>query len=556
MSKEGRAGDLSARIHRLAKEAFGYSDLRPGQEQAIEAVVEGRDVLAVMPTGSGKSAIYQVAGMLVEGRTVVVSPLLALQRDQVGALAEHGAQGGEAEALNSTLNREERAELLDRMSSGELEFLFLAPEQFASGDTLERLREAPPSLFVIDEAHCVTEWGHDFRPEYLQLAAAARTLGSPRMLALTATAAAPVRDEIIEKLGMRDPEVIVHGFDRPNLELSVERVVGETGKVDALLERLPRLGRPGIVYVATRQHADELAERLRDEGVTAEAYHAGHDKAYRERVQSAFMDDELEAIVATTAFGMGVDKAHVAFVIHYDIPGSLDAYYQQIGRAGRDGEPAEAILLYQPDDVRLQRFLNSGTAIDAETHERIVTVLQSAGAPVDAGELREATGLSATRLQTVLNQLEEVGAVSVNGDGMVAAKDGSISPTAAAEDAQALQDRHRTFEKSRVEMMRGYAEAEGCRRAYLLSYFGESYEPPCGHCDRCRAGEGAEPAEEGPFPVGGKVVHESFGDGQVVRYDEGKVVVLFDEIGYQALSLDIVSERGILQLAAEDRQAR
>ncbi|MEX2542714.1 MAG: ATP-dependent DNA helicase RecQ [Trueperaceae bacterium] len=549
MSSDAGAGrSLSRRIHELAKGAFGYSDLRPGQERAIQAVVEGRDALVVMPTGSGKSAIYQVAGMLIEGKTVVVSPLLALQRDQVEALAEHGADGGQAEALNSTLTRDEREELLERVASGELEFLFLAPEQFSSADTLERLRAAPPSLFVIDEAHCVTEWGHDFRPEYLQLGAAIEALGNPRVLALTATAASPVRDEIVQRLGMRDPEVIVHGFDRPNLELKVERVAGEEEKFERLLEMLPVLGRPGIVYVATRQHADELAERLRQEGVEAAAYHAGHDKRERQRVQSAFMDDELEAIVATTAFGMGVDKAHVAFVIHYDITGSLDAYYQQIGRAGRDGEAADAILLYRPDDLRLQRFLNSGTAIDADTHERIATLIDSAGGPVDAGELREATGLSVTRLQTVLNHLEEVGAVTVGGDGMVCRVPGGPSPAEAAEAAQKLQERHKSFEKSRVEMMRGYAEVEGCRREYLLSYFGESYDPPCGHCDRCVAGAGIERAATGPFPVGGRVVHESFGDGQVVRYEEGKVVVLFDGIGYQALALDIVSEHGILQV--------
>ncbi|HEX7002697.1 MAG TPA: ATP-dependent DNA helicase RecQ [Trueperaceae bacterium] len=540
-------GRLSERIRELAREAFGYDGLRPGQEKAIRAVVEGRDALVVMPTGSGKSAIYQVAGLMVEGKTVVVSPLLALQRDQVEALTEYGAEGGEAEALNSTLGREERRDLLERAATGKVEFLFLAPEQFSSGDTLERLRESPPSLFVIDEAHCVTEWGHDFRPDYLQLKAVIESLGEPRILALTATAAAPVREEIVERLGMKEPEIIVHGFDRPNLELSVERMGGNKEKLERLLELLPDLGRPGIVYVATRQHADELAERLEEAGYRAAAYHAGRDKTDRERVQSAFMDDELEVIVATTAFGMGVDKPHVAFVIHYDITGSLDAYYQQIGRAGRDGTPAAAILLYQPDDVRLQRFLNSGTAIDASTHERIAVLVESAGGPVDAAELREATGLSVTRLQTVLNHLEEVGALEVDGDGTVTAVDGGPSATEAAEAAQRLQDRHKAFEKSRVEMMRSYAETEGCRRAYLLSYFGESYDPPCGNCDRCEAGQVAEGHEDGPYPIGSQVMHESFGDGQVVRYEEGKVVVLFDEIGYQTLALDIVRERGILR---------
>lgn len=546
MAKKGSGRAGAGQIRRVAHEAFGYEELRPGQEQAIAAAVQGRDVLAVMPTGSGKSAIYQVAGLLIEGETLVVSPLLALQRDQVEALAQHDPEGGEAAALNSTLGRGEREELMEKATEGDLEFLFLAPEQLANADTMDSLKEAPPSLIVVDEAHCVAEWGHDFRPEYLQLGAAVEALGNPPILALTATAAAPVREEIIERLHMRDPVVIVHGFDRPNLRLSVERVGSGEGKSERLLELLPSLGTPGIVYVATRQHASDLAKRLRGEGYRAAAYHAGYDKEDRQRVQRQFMEDELEVIVATTAFGMGVDKAHVGFVVHFDVPGSLDAYYQQIGRAGRDGEAAAAILLYDPEDIHLQRFLNSGAAIDADTHERIAALVISAGAAVDVRELRKATGLSATRLRTVLNHLAEVGAVEVSELGEVLPLDDAPTPDAAAEAAQKLQDRHKAFEKSRVEMMKEYAETSGCRRAYLLSYFGESFEPPCGNCDRCLTGEGEQSEQDGPYRVGARVVHDSFGPGQVVRYEEGKVVVLFDEIGYQSLSLDVVEERGLL----------
>lgn len=537
------------RIRRTAREAFGYEALRPGQEQAIEAAVEGRDVLAVMPTGSGKSAIYQVAGLLIDGKTVVVSPLLALQRDQVEALRRHDPEGGEARALNSTLSKGEREELLDRATEGDLEFLFLAPEQLSSGDTLERLQASPPSLFVVDEAHCITEWGHDFRPEYLQLGSVVEALGHPPVLALTATAAGPVREEIVLRLGLRDPVVIVHGFDRPNLRLMVERVAGENGKIERLLELLPELGRPGIVYVATRRHADDLAGRLRDQRHRAESYHAGFGTEQRERVQNAFMADELDVIVATTAFGMGIDKPHVAFVIHYDVAGSIDTYYQQVGRAGRDGDPAAAVLLYDPDDLHLQRFLNSGASVDGATHERIATLILHAGRPVDVDELRDATNLPGSRLQTVLHHLADVGAVEVDSEGGVRPLPEAPSPAEAAEAAQGLQERHKKFETSRVEMMKDYAESSNCRRAFLLSYFGENFSPPCGNCDRCLVGEARQEVPEGPFAVGTEVVHDVFGEGRVVRYEEGKVVVLFDEIGYQSLAVAIVRDKGLLRVS-------
>jgi ATP-dependent DNA helicase RecQ len=552
MAIEASTRSAAERIRRTAREAFGYRDLRPGQEDAIAATVAGRDVLAVMPTGSGKSAIYQVAGLLIPGKTVVVSPLLALQRDQVEALDEHDAEGGEAAALNSTLSRSERQDLLDRAEAGDLEFLFLAPEQLAALDTVEHLRASPPSLFVVDEAHCVVEWGHDFRPEYLNLAAAVQALGAPPVLALTATAASPVRAEIIERLGMRDPVVIVQGFDRPNLRLSVERVWGEQEKITRLLELLPDLGAPGIVYVATRRHADDLAQRLRDEGYRAEAYHAGREKSERQRVQGAFMDDELQVIVATIAFGMGVDKPRVSFVVHYDITGSVDAYYQQIGRAGRDGEPASAVLLYDPDDLDLQRFLTSGASIDAATHERVAELVAEAEEPIDVADLREAADLSATRLQTVLNQLGDVGAVAVESDGTVRPLDGAPSPVDAAAEAQAAQERHKAFEASRVEMMKAYAEVSSCRRAFLLAYFGERFDPPCGNCDLCEAGEGVGSSGPEPFEVGTAVLHDRFGVGEVVRYEEGKVVVLFDEIGYQSLATELVIQKGLLR-EADDR---
>src|SRR4051795_9514542 len=274
---------------------MGFEALRPGQREAIESVLAGRDTLAVMSTGSGKSAIYQIAGLLIPGATVIVSPLIALQRDQVEAL--RGRAAGGAAQLNSSIGRAEREEALAELAEDALEFLFLAPEQLGNADVLGELAVARPSLLVVDEAHCISEWGHDFRPDYLRLGAAIEALGRPPVLALTATAAPPVRDEIAARLGLRDPVVLIRGFDRPNLRFSVERFHGELGaerKLRALEERIAQSPPPGIVYVATRRQAEELAEALCSRELRAASYHAGMRPAEHDDVQERFMGDELD----------------------------------------------------------------------------------------------------------------------------------------------------------------------------------------------------------------------------------------------------------------------
>ncbi|MEO1068423.1 MAG: RecQ family ATP-dependent DNA helicase, partial [Cyanobacteria bacterium J06638_6] len=293
-------------IRQTAQSKMGYDSLRAGQEEAIAALLKGHDVLAVMPTGSGKSAIYQLAGALIPGATVVISPLLALQQDQVKSIA--GQEVGDAVAVNSTVSTTQRENAFEALADDELEFIFLAPEQFNNPETLARLQAAKPSLFVIDEAHCVSEWGHDFRPDYLRLGAVIDSLGHPRVLALTATAAPAVREEIIQHLNMRDFEVIVQGFDRPNIWLEVRRFEDEAEKENALIDQVMRATKPGIVYVATRKQAESVAEQLEAKGVQAIAYHAGMKTRDRDAAQSDFMNDRAEVIVATTAFGMGIDK--------------------------------------------------------------------------------------------------------------------------------------------------------------------------------------------------------------------------------------------------------
>ena len=527
-------------IRRVAREVFGFDTLRAGQQEVVEAVVAGRDALAVMATGHGKSAIYQIAGLLLDGPTLVVSPLIALQRDQVADL-EAGDTGGAAQVA-SNVPEAERDQALRDARRDRLEFLFMSPEQLANPEVLEDVRRAQPSLMVVDEAHCISEWGHDFRPDYLRLGAVADELGRPPVLALTATAAPPVREEIVDRLRMREPFVKVSGFDRPNLWFGVERFHDEHAKDRALAERVAAADKPGIVYTATRKESERLAELLDGAGVRAAAYHGGMAAGRREEAQAAFMDDELEVMVATTAFGMGVDKPNVRFVIHHTIADSVDAYWQEVGRAGRDGERARALLLYRAEDVGLRRFFAGGGRVDPDQIERVAKVLDAAGGPVEPTELREETDLSESKLTTAVGRLEDVGAVEVLPSGEVAPTGEIELDTEVVEAAAQVQEDREAFDRSRIDMMRGYAELIGaCRREYLLSYFGEEMDPPppCGNCDLCDSGE-AEATAEGPFPVGARVEHPKWGEATVQRYEGDKLVVLFDSVGYKALLVEAI----------------
>jgi ATP-dependent DNA helicase RecQ len=537
------------RIDRTARDVLGFEALRPGQREAIESVLAGRDTLAVLSTGSGKSAIYQIAGLLTKGATLVVSPLIALQRDQVDALRERALGAAQ---LNSSLPEGEREEALAELAEDALEFLFLAPEQLANAEVLDELAAAGPTLVVVDEAHCISEWGHDFRPDYLRLGAAIETLGHPPVLALTATAAPPVRDEIVERLGLRDAELVVRGFDRPNLDLAVERFHAARHKDEALLDAVAGAATPGIVYAATRKRTEELAAAVAERGVDAIAYHAGLKASERESAQERFMDSEVDVIVATTAFGMGVDKADVRFVFHAEVPESVDSYYQEVGRAGRDGEPADAVLFYRPEDLGLRRFFAGSGHVGADELTEVAEVVGGSRDPVDPAELQERTELSQSKLATAVSRLEDAGAVEVLPTGHVAARPDAPALDDAVREALDEEEDRREFERSRLDMMRAFAETDGCRREFVLSYFGEPFDGvPCGHCDNCRAGKTtpADAAAE-PFALGVRVAHPEWGEGVVQRYEHDRaVVVLFDEVGYKTLALEVVRERDLLEPA-------
>ena len=547
------------RIREFARDVLGFPEFRPGQEAAMQSVVAGTDTLAVLPSGAGKTAIYQVAGQLLDGPVVVVSPLIALQRDQVERLAEMEDRAGRAAQLNSSMSAGDQREVLDALGEGTVRFVFLAPEQLTKPEVVDAVREARPALFVVDEAHCVSAWGHDFRPDYLRLGGVIEQLGHPTVLALTATAAPPVRAEIVERLEMREAQVVVAGFDRPEIRLEVDQYADAYGKQQGVLDRvLAEIGDgrgPGIVYSATRKGTEEIAEQLADRGLRVRPYHAGRNKTEREDTQRAWRDDELDVVVATTAFGMGIDKPGTRFVVHAEPADSVDSYYQEIGRAGRDGQPALAVLVYRQEDLGLRRFFAAGSPAE-EVLQQVAGLVQAAAAAgiedgVDVKDLRGETGRAATPLARDLNLLEQVSAVVLDEDGAAYPAEDAPPPEEAAAAARELAEHHERVDQSRVEMMRGYAETTECRRQFLLGYFGEQLDEPCGNCDNCSAGTAQErpaPAEhDTPFPVETPVEHSEWGPGVVMRVEDDRLVVLFDEVGYKTLGIAAVTENDLLK---------
>ena len=342
--------DIAA-AQRILRTTFGFEEFRPGQSDIIVAILEGRDVLAVMPTGSGKSLCYQLPALLRGSLTIVVSPLIALMRNQVAQLRGYGIA---AAALNSANDPAENRAVLDGIARGELRLVYVAPERLVRPDTLDLLKRAKVTLLAVDEAHCISQWGHDFRPEYAALGTVQAALGGVQTVAFTATADAATRTDIVGKLFSRPPALFVHGFDRPNLRLAMQAKAGGRKQVADFV--LAHRGQSGIVYCSSRRKTEALAEFLRDSGVKALAYHAGMESPERSRHQDIFLQDDGVVVVATVAFGMGIDKPDVRFVLHADMPANIESYYQEIGRAGRDGLPADTLTLYGMGDVRLRRM--------------------------------------------------------------------------------------------------------------------------------------------------------------------------------------------------------
>jgi ATP-dependent DNA helicase RecQ len=495
--------DLSSSLY----SHFGFSSFRPGQEQAIQSLIRGNHTLIVMPTGAGKSLIFQLAALQFDGLTLVISPLIALMKDQVDSLILHGIP---STYINSALPASEQAIRLDRLARGDYRIAYVAPERLRSVPFLQALRNRTVSLLAVDEAHCISEWGHDFRPDYLRIAETRKQLGGPLTAALTATATPQVQDDIIRLLGLTDSIRIVTGFNRPNLSLEVQYTSGIEAKFRALSMLFnPHPDGATLIYTGTRRDAEETAEFVHTAcKQKAEYYHAGLASEDRGRIQEAFIKGSTPVICATNAFGMGIDRADVRQVIHYSMPGSLEAYYQEAGRAGRDGLPAKAVLLYDPQDRALQEFFIASSIVSLEELNLLYCSLGNTGDEIwmTTDEFSRRTDMHPVKIKVGLAELERAGVlVHLGDDGFrMLLRKGKWD--AHAVEAAAVRSREHTRHRSeQLDRMIHYAESNSCRRQIVLEHFGDTALPDapvcCDNCVSRKALSAAHPKGEEEMDV-------------------------------------------------------
>jgi ATP-dependent DNA helicase RecQ len=474
--------ELSTVLH----QRFGFNEFRPAQKQVIDTVMAGGSALAVMPTGSGKSLCFQLPALVLPGLTLVVSPLIALMKDQVDQLNHLGLP---ATVINSSVSREQQRSRLEQAIAGKIKLLYIAPERFQNDEFKAALSRTRVSLFAVDEAHCVSLWGHDFRPDYLRLRRAISDLKSPPVLALTATATPAVRRDIIKQLGIEGAPEIVSGFDRPNLFLEVREVATNAEKIRSIVE-LARWAPLGIVYAGTRKNVEEINTNLRRSGIETAAYHAGLALPARKAVQDKFMSASQCVIVATNAFGMGIDRSEVRFVVHADIPDSVEAYYQEIGRAGRDGGAARCLLLFSYADKWIPEFFIDSSHPPAEILKYVFGKLCRSGQKEIFGDpWRKLAGTRDHRFHASITLLHRFGYLdriqTREGPGVRILKPNDTSLHGINFDE--LEAR-REFEYKKLAVMLSYASRfrKHCYRSFILSYFGEwSRNRQCGNCNRC-----------------------------------------------------------------------
>jgi ATP-dependent DNA helicase RecQ len=543
------------------------SSFLPGQREALEGVIARRDVVAVLPTGGGKTLVYQLAGLMLGGTTVVATPLLALMQDQVRRLREGEGRvtPQRVGAISGAVRGEARERLFDELRAGSLDFLFATPEQLARDDVRAALKDATVDLFCVDEAHCISEWGFDFRPAYRELANTAELIGRPPILALTATAPESVQRDVAAELRLDEPLLVARGFDRPNLHFSVVRVPDPERRVRQLEKVLTEVETPAVLYCTTRREAEETAHALLERGISAGHYHGGMERSLREEVQDAFLGDALSVLCATSAFGMGIDKPDIRSVLHWTMPDSLEAYWQETGRAGRDGRPADCVLFYRPEDRATHEHLHRRSRPSERTIAKVVHVFSRMHSPLDEADalalVAGAADIARSGAASLLEDLDRFGYLERDERTVRFVGDPAEAMEAMARHQQVQVE----VEESRLDMVASYAEETSCRRRYLLNYLGDDYPAElCLRCDECLRVAGARSPDDwdlssqqeriseqrsGPFGVGQSVTHAEWGRGAVQRIDGDVLVVRFDKVGYRSMHVPTVVERHLLEHA-------
>jgi len=480
------------------RQHFGFDDFREGQREVVGSILDGKDAVVVMPTGSGKSLCYQLPAMILDGVTLVVSPLIALMKDQVDALH---ARGLPATFINSSLSEQEQRARIDSLRRRAHKLVYIAPERFRSSRFTAALQSIPVSLFAVDEAHCISTWGHDFRPDYLRLKHVIRSLGRVQTIALTATATPYVRSDIIQQLGLSNPQTFISGFDRPNLSIEVVHTEKEKEKISRIRHLAQKTNGSGIVYASTRKSVEQVGRELKVAGLRVSTYHAGMSDGVRIKAQEDFMSGRTQMIVATNAFGMGIDKPDIRFVAHYQIPGSIEAYYQEIGRAGRDGLPSTCVLLFNYADKNTHDFFIEGSYPDISTVKNVYGALLGTGQKrieLPTAQIGKLAGeKNEMAVQSALYMLERAGHISREAPAVARSERGARNPraiimldnvpvTGLRVDARQILGRA-DLERRKLRELINLCYTDYCYRAHILNYFGDrNHERQCGTCGNCR----------------------------------------------------------------------